>query len=120
MKETNLGIPILLAISIAGIFALPIADTPTSGKEESLNYHSQVNIYKNGDLVESTHNLLTDDGKDWLTNTQLDPDGGSDPGLEFMVLGNGSIPEADDTSHPSKITSCGLSGADITWGSAGT
>ena len=85
---------------------------------DGIKYHSKVCIYKNGKLVECGHNVLTDEGKEFI-ETEL----GTTPStnsIDRMQLGNGSAPTSTSTSLDGLITTCGLSEASITWSSVGT
>lgn len=116
-KIKNLTIlTIAIIVVVAGVgFSSP--NLPTSITENP-KYHSMVSVYKNGELIERSHNVLTDEGKEFI-EAEL----GTSPStnvVDTMVLGNTTAPVAGDSTHPGEITDCGLSSGSITWSSAGT
>jgi len=64
MNEKYLIIGVLLAFLVA-IYMIPV-NQEVSSEGTSIQYHSEVCVYKNNELIECGHNLLTAGGKDWI------------------------------------------------------
>jgi len=123
MKNKYL-IPIFVVLLVIGVFAIASFSNYPRGENlgDSITYHSNVCIYKNGELIECSHNLLTDAGKN-LIKTILGDTGSGGP-VQYIALCNAtagcSAPAAGDTTLDNEYTSCGLSRTQGTYGSLGT
>ena len=66
MKNKYL-IPIFVVLLFASVFAIASLTNNSNDGVNSNNlieYHSNVCVYKNGELIDCNHNLLYDSGKD--------------------------------------------------------
>lgn len=117
---------ILFAIGMIGL-----AFNGQNGNSQSLSepvllsdgpqYHSMVVFRKNDEVIDSHHNLLTDEGKKFLTSQMGGtPSAESANGVDQILLGNTTAPVAGSTSHPGEITDCGLTVQSITWSETST
>jgi len=63
-------LPVLLAIALMATTFVPtnIGVGAVTGSSNILTYHSLVQVYKNGELWDETHNLVTNLGKERLIN----------------------------------------------------
>lgn len=100
-KKLAFSIPILL------ISALVIASSVNIGGNsqvsDSPRYHSMVEVYKNGELIEKDHNYLTEDGRDWMITQLGDVDSGpvssaSSNYIDTMTIGTGTSEDETITS----------------------
>lgn len=96
------------------ITALGVAVSVSSGLQSTGSFHAtseniyegvNVHVYKNGDLVTSTHNVLME-GEEAI-ETQIKS--GSALSWDTIAVGNGTAPIDSSTSLDSEITDCGLS-----------
>lgn len=69
-------------------------------------------IRANGDIEEypCTHNVFTNDGKNWIRNClgQADCGGATATAFDYMAVGNGSAPGAGSSTLDDEITVCGF------------
>ncbi|MBN2203096.1 MAG: hypothetical protein JW700_02850 [Candidatus Aenigmarchaeota archaeon] len=72
----------------------------------SIDYHSMVCVYKNNELVECSHNALTNAGKEAIED--LIGAGTAGAAFDYIALGNGSTPSAGSTSLDEEIGDSGL------------
>ena len=100
-----------LALVLTSVFT--ITDQSNSAQSDLLNYHGNVCVYKNGQLIECSHNLLYSNGKN-LTRDILG--GGANMGAILNIsLCNGSgttgcgTPVAAATEGFNLYNNCGLS-----------
>jgi hypothetical protein len=77
--------------------------------DKGIRINSQVCIYKNGQLIDCKHNVITNAGKNATRDRLGTP--GSLNAFQYLALGNGTAPTATDTSLNSEITNCGLARA---------
>jgi hypothetical protein len=97
------------------ILILAVAFSMISGfhNEEAdavLEYNSQVCVYKNDELVQCSHNIVTDAGLNHLRDFLALGSAGS-ANASIIAVGNGSEPVAGSTSLNEEITGCALARA---------
>jgi hypothetical protein len=90
MKVQLLGI-LLLMLAVGTVSAM-LSITQTQNAESGINYHSQVCIEKNDDLVGCSHNLLMDDGRDMIRDLMIGSKTGT---IGYIALCNSSNSTAD-------------------------
>ena len=124
MKKLNYLSVGLLGILIGLMVVLSLGSQvggPVSS-EATINYNSNVCVYKNGELIDCSHNLLTNAGKE-LIETILGDTGSGGP-VQYIALCNSTAgctaPDASDTTLDNEFTGCGLSRAQGTYGDLGT
>jgi len=115
MMENKFLIPIFAVLFVCSVFGVASLMNNSNEKNnvgDSITYHSNVCIYKNGELVDCNHNLLYDTGKN-LIRTYLGDTGGSGDEVDQMELCNSTAgcgdPQADASESYTAYTSCGLS-----------
>jgi len=125
MKNKYL-IPIFVVLLFTSVFVITsLTNNFNNGvsSDNPIEYHSNVCVYKNGELVDCSHNLLYDSGKD-LIRTYLGDTGGSGDEIDQIELCNSTAgcgaPQADASESYTAYTSCGLEQATGTYGSLNT
>lgn len=115
---------ILGVLVFIGVFVLASSPSLHNGGnyvEDSLDYNSEVCLYKNGEKLGCDDNLLTDDGKD-LIKTVLGDSGTGGP-VNDIGLCNASAgctsPESSDSTLDNEFGDCGLSRASGSYSSNG-
>jgi len=102
---------ILLFCSVFAIASFNINSTRVSSGD-SITYHSNVCVYKNGELVDCSHNLLYNTGKN-LIRTYLGDTGGGTDEIDQIEMCDSSIgcgdPQADASETYNAYATCGLS-----------
>ena len=107
------GIFLLAAVIIACLWS---QDLTKDGTTQTISFHTQVCVYKNGVPIGCNHNILTNAGKDHIK--YLLGVGLNSPAI-YLALGNTTAPTETDTSLPGEITGCGLDRAQGTYYSNG-
>jgi len=111
MNKNLLALPSIVLLLLG-----TLAVTSISGGE-GIRYHSMVCVYKNGELIQCDHNVLTNNGKD-LIQSYLS--GGAGAAVDYIALGNGSAPTSTSTTLDNEITTSGLARAQGSVSSVGT
>lgn len=104
---------------VNNLSTLNIKTSKNNSMEESMNIHGYVTVIKNPGksdeqvLCMNKHNLLTDDGRDWMhaqiyTNTTAGTRGAG----YIALTSDATSPSASDTTLTSEITTGGLARAD--------
>jgi len=122
MKKTILPIGLLAITLIAVIGVNSMVGTPDESEvtsADSIDYSADVCVWKNGELLSCSHNVLTTAGKN-LIKTILGDSGSGGP-VKYIALSDNSThtPSASDTSLVNEITSGGLERAAGTYASIG-
>ena len=119
-KTYVLGISLLL-VAIFAVAAVP--GLQVSSQDQGLQYHSQVCVYKNSELVDCSSNLLYDDGKD-LIEQYLGDTGGTSDEVDQIQLCNATAgcgqPQADAGETFNALNSCGMAQATGGYNNIGT
>lgn len=102
------------------IIANPVMTNELSDGGQSLQYHAEVTVSKNGEIISRSHNLLTDIGKDHIKALLANGLNETQGGVKWVAVGNNASVGAGDTTLDGEITSCGLSRASGTYTSVGT
>jgi hypothetical protein len=103
--------------SISIVSSLPVADSGVS-----LTYNTEVCIYKNDELIQCSHNLVTDDGKDYLKEC-LGAGGCSGPAFVTLAIANctnGVSAGQSSLCNGQAYTNCDLAAAAGTYADTGT
>lgn len=98
--------------SATGLFA----DGASSASDEGLQWENHIIVEKNGDVVWEGHNVLTDQGKNWIRSQIAKVTGGDhlakdSTNATYIAVGNGTAPSAGDTALDKEIQKAGLSRA---------
>lgn len=97
---------------VGNVVLIPVSTAGTSGQE--LAYDSAVCIYLNDELVmDCIQNTLTNYGKNMI-KFKLTGVAASQAAVDYIAVGNGSLPTASSTSLNSEIPDCGLTRAQDT------
>ncbi len=125
MKKNKIVLSALSLLLIASVFFVlsfnqsPLPSSDTVGIE----YHSNVCVYKNDQLVQCDHNLLYDTGKELIENYLGDTGGASDE-VDQISLCNATAgcqtPVAGASETFNTFSSCGMEKATGTYASVGT
>jgi len=106
---------LLLVIAIFG-FVLGVYVAPsftslsTVGSESGIKYWSEVCVRKNGELIQCSHNVFTNQGKNLVRDYISGRVNSTAPAIvEHIAVGNGTAPAAGDTILSGEIRECGLS-----------
>jgi hypothetical protein len=116
MKKLNSVTTLLVAIALilAGtLISTSITPASMSSSAEKIGspirYNANVCIYKNGELVECTHNLITNAGKEMIEN---DLKNSATVTVNQIAIANNTVPQSpSDTALQGEWTTCGLSKA---------
>jgi hypothetical protein len=100
-----------LSVSLATIGLSSIDMKP--GTTETISYKAMVSTYKNGKLVSSEPNTITNIGLDMIRG--LLGAGGPSTNVSVIRLGNGTVPTAASTDLDSQINVSGLGNATGTY-----
>ena len=126
MKKSKIvlsALSILLIASIFLVFSSSQNQIPSADDSVGIEYHSNVCVYKNNELVQCDHNLLYDTGKE-LIKTYLGDTGGASDGVDQISLCNATAgcqaPVAGASETFSLLNSCGMEEATGTYASVGT
>ena len=108
-KMYILGISLLL-VAIFAVTMTPGIQLPV--QSQGINYHSQVCVYKNDELIECSSNVLYNTGKNIIREYLGDTGGGGDE-VDQIALCNATTsaceqPVAAKTEAYTAITLCGL------------
>jgi len=117
-KKYIVGIVVLLVFLT---IAMTMFQVKQVNIDDSLKYGSMVCIYKNNELIQCSHNTLTNDGKNAIKD-YLGSGGTTNP-FDVIAVAN-NTPEGNhdptDTTLDNRTTCCGLEIADGTFTSIGT
>lgn len=125
MKYKNILFTGLFLFVIAGIFALSISmNSPSDDISDSITYHSNVCVYKNGELIQCSHNLLYDTGKNAIRSV-LGTAGNPGPWLNISLcnatnMTGCAVPVAGGTENYEQINTCGLNAQSGTYAADAT
>ena len=110
----------LLVVAVFAIAAMPGITGMASS--EGINYHSEVCVYKNGQEVGCSHNVLYNTGKD-LIKSYLGDTGGSGDEVDQIELCNATagcgVPAADASESYTAMSGCGVDQATGVYSSNG-
>ncbi|RLJ10385.1 MAG: hypothetical protein DRP15_00085 [Candidatus Aenigmatarchaeota archaeon] len=114
--------PVVLGLLISVVTLAVVASLQPSdivGIGESPKYRAIVCVYKNNELIDCNHNLVTDIGKEFVEDKLTNA---STAGvLQYISLSNSSQnPDASWTVLPDEITTAGLSRAECNLTDLGT
>lgn len=113
-----------LVLLVAAFFsATTMTGLYTAAQVQGINYNSQVCVYKNNELVDCSHNVLYDTGKN-LIRSYLGDTGGSGDEIDVIELCNASTsacgsPQADKSEAYTAIALCGLDEQSGAYGALG-
>jgi len=116
MRKILYVLPLVVLIGAAGLMLRSNTNNDMQGA--TLIYHSNVCVYKNGELISCSPNVLTNAGKE-LIEAYLSQ-GGTLGAVKYIAVGNGTAPSASSTSLDNEITDCGLARAAGTYSNVGT
>lgn len=113
-----------LVFAFAAVVAVAVGASSTgtmdSGTQESelLTWENEITVKHNGEVVAQFHNVLTDQGKDFIRDkisavntTGHFVAGDANKNATFIAVGNGSAPVEGDTQLAKEVTTGGLSRA---------
>lgn len=109
LKEQHIAVAtlaFLIMLALVAIFRL--AETKKSTdftQKESINLVGLACAYKNDQLIGCRRNIIVNTGKEWLEKAISTGNVGL---MNYLALGNTSVPTKDSTSLPGEITVCGL------------
>ena len=114
--------PVVFGLLVSVVTLAVVASLQPSdvvGMGESPKYRAVVCVYKNGELIDCNHNLVTDIGKEFVEDKLTNA---STAGvLQYISLSNSSQnPDVAWTVLPDEITTAGLSRAQCTLTDLGT
>ena len=125
MKKNKVVLSALSVLLIASIFLVVSLNQSQLPSSESvgIEYHSNVCVYKNDQLIQCDHNLLYDTGKE-LIETYLGDTGGASDEVDQISLCNATAgcqsPVAGASETFNAFTNCGMQEATGTYASVGT
>lgn len=126
MKEEKSGFGIfgyayaifILAIIGVGSTILYGLGQPTNNEfGQPLEYHTNVCVYKNGELIDCNHNTITNVGKDFIKTSLTNTTGVTNNTINILALGNSSPTVAATTTLNSQYNTCGLANGTGTYNS---
>jgi len=94
---------LVLAMFVVG---LNIGNVGNSEASDSLDYGSNVCVYKNNELIGCQHNTVVNGGFDMVKNSL--GEGGTN-GITDLALGKGEVPSGSDTALDQIYSTAGLS-----------
>lgn len=108
-KTYVLGISLLL-VAIFAVAAVP--GLQMSAQAQGVQYHSDVCVYKNDELIDCSHNILYNTGKELIEDLLGDNTGTS---ADYIQLCNATagcgVPQADAGETYNALNACGLAQA---------
>ena len=119
MKQLLVLIPIVFAVAVLFINYHPETNQITIVKKEFPKYKAVVRVYKNGELIAETHNLLTNIGKEFIEDKLTNPSNTNV--TKYISLSNVATDCSESaTVLANEITTAGLARAEGTITDTGT
>lgn len=116
LNKLHLGraelLAVLAAVTMTAAIGVSSAPSSTSAESEVLTWDNTITIRHNGETLAKFHNVLTDQGQNWILN-QISDDHVSGQSLgtnaSYISVGNGTAPSASTTQLDQEIATGGLS-----------